>query len=311
MGIEAFSLQMLCNAKQQGAAFANTLTLGRQDLSLHRRDLDSILRSVNRSRTDLDRRGVTELRIADELLIELLDITRLVSMDCSGYEGATMVHDLNLPVPAEIRDTFDAVIDTGTLEHVFNFPVAIANCMNMLRVGGRFYALSPANNHCGHGFYQFSPELFFRLFTSDNGFAIEHVIAVQHPFPGIELSRARTAYAVRDPALLSQRVNLTNDRPVYLFVQAVKQATVEPFSTAPQQSDYAVAWQAQRNRSGEAVRRPSLGTQLALQIWRLHAAMPLAIRRPLLGMFQRWYGHTFRNRRAYRKWDQQGPPPFV
>ena len=28
---------------------------------------------------------------------------------------------------------------------------------------------SPANGQCGHGFYQFSPELFYRLFEA-NGF---------------------------------------------------------------------------------------------------------------------------------------------
>jgi SAM-dependent methyltransferase len=314
MGIEAFSLRMLCSAKQRGAEFSNTVTLGRQDLSLHEREFDAIVRDAGRSRADLARRGVTGIGVADSMLIELLGITRLVSIDCSSYEGATLIHDMNLPIDAALRETFDAVIDTGTLEHVFNFPVAVANCMNMLRVGGRFYALTPANNHCGHGFYQFSPELFFRIFNSSNGFALEHVIAVEHPYPGIELSRTRTAYSVKDPGHLSQRVNLTNSRPVYLFVQALKCAAVEPFASAPQQSDYAAAWQSGRfgqNADAGNSSNASFAPRAAAQIWKWHAALPLTIRRPLLGLFQRWYGHTFRNRRAYRPWNQRGTPPSV
>lgn len=311
MGIEAFSLRMLCGAKQRGAAFTQTATLGRQDLSLERREFDSIVRDMQRSPADLVRKGITERGIADRLLVELLEIARLDSIDCSAYEGATVVHDMNLPMPSHFHDTFDAVIDTGTLEHVFNFPVAMANCMNMLRVGGRFYALTPTNNHCGHGFYQFSPELFFRVFDRSNGFTLEHVIAVEHPYPGIELSSTRRTFSVRDPAMLSQRANLTNRRPVYLFIQAVKFATVEPFGTAPQQSDYAAAWQAGRFGHRESTTPATLGTRAAVQIWKWHAAMPSIIRRPLLGLFQRWYAHTFRNRRAYRRWNQRGTPPVA
>lgn len=310
MGIEAFSLRMLCHAKRRGAPFRDTITLGRQDLSLHDRDFKVVLRDMGRSLADLRQKGVTGTGRADALLTELLAIDRLVSIDCSDYEGATVVHDMNLPIPADMRETFDAVIDTGTLEHVFNFPVAIANCMNMLRVGGRFFALTPANNHCGHGFYQFSPELFFRLFGGVNGFELEHVIAVQHPFPGIELSTSRTAYAVRDPATLGQRVDLVNARPVYLFVQAVKRAAVVPFATFPQQSDYASAWTGRPDADQIA---PSLtrGQRMAIRIWQWHAQLPPALRRPLLGYFQRVYRHTFRYRRAYTPWDQSGPPPLL
>ena len=310
MGIEAFSLRMLCHAKRRGAAFGDTVTLGRQDLSLHDHEFKATLRDMDRSLNELHKKGVTGTGRADSLLTELLAIQQLVSIDASDYEGATIVHDMNAPIPEVMHGTFDAVIDTGTLEHVFNFPVAIANCMNMLRVGGRFYALTPANNHCGHGFYQFSPELFFRLFGGVNGFELEHVIAVQHPFPGIELSARRTAYAVRDPATLGQRVDLVNNRPVYLFVQAVKKEQVVPFATFPQQSDYAAAWTRQHATAGSASAAP-LGQRMALRLWQWHAQLPLSIRRPLLGYFQRWYRHTFRYRRAYTPWDQRGAPPLL
>jgi hypothetical protein len=44
--------------------------------------------------------------------------------------------------------------------------------MDLLKVGGTFVASTPANYFMGHGFYQFSPELFFRLFCPENGFRL-------------------------------------------------------------------------------------------------------------------------------------------
>ena len=55
------------------------------------------------------------------------------------------------------------VIDGGLLEHVFDFPTAIRNCMRMVRQGGHLILNLPVNNFPGHGFYRFSPELVFRV----------------------------------------------------------------------------------------------------------------------------------------------------
>jgi len=35
---------------------------------------------------------------------------------------------------------------------------------------------TPASNLCGHGFYQFSPELFYRALNATNGFEVERMI---------------------------------------------------------------------------------------------------------------------------------------
>jgi len=290
MGIEACTLRLLCDARRRGALFTETLTLGRQHLSVRPADLDEARRLMGRTDPDPHSRAGVPPTFADDVLIDLLGIHTLVSMDGSGYEGAGVTHDLNVPVPAAHWNAYDAVVDGGTLEHVFNFPVAIASCMKMLRVGGRFFSLTPANNHCGHGFYQFSPELFFRVFSEAHGFEVEHVLAVEHAFPGIELTTGRTVYTVRDPAEVGERVGLVTSRPVYLFVQAVKRAEVEPFAPGyPQQSDYSAAW------AGSTRPPTSLG-------WRLHRALPFVLRRPLLGMYQRWRRDSFRNTAHYRRW---------
>ena len=82
-------------------------------------------------------------------------------MDFSPYEGATFVHDLNCPdISRSMGRRFDFVFDGGTTEHVFHIPNVFGNIFDSLNIGGHVMYASPSNNHCDHGFYQFSPTLF-------------------------------------------------------------------------------------------------------------------------------------------------------
>lgn len=217
--------------------FSRTMTLGRQYMHVSPGQLHGHLR---RLKVDID---ITELRQRlqahndyAEPYLALLGAKETDSMDASDYEGATHVHDLNLPVPETLKNRYTVVIDSGTLEHVFNFPTAIKNCMEMVAPGGHFLCITPANNFMGHGFYQFSPELFFRLFTAENGFELEQLLLYQED--------GWRWFAVTDPDSIRQRVELVNGAPVYITVRAKKLRQVETlFATAPQQSDYAAQWQ--------------------------------------------------------------------
>ena len=107
--------------------------------------------------------------------------------------------------------------------------------MQMVRVGGHFLSLTQCNNACGHGFYQLSPELFFRVFSPENGFVLERIYAFLWHKP--------QWYEVVDPTVIHRRVTLINDRVTGLLIQARKRTEVEIFSTAPQQSDYVARWE--------------------------------------------------------------------
>ena len=199
MGIIRSNAAFYLEARARGVDFSRTLTLGRQRLYLTPADLTAL---SARYRPDL-RGRLDDLRYgepADDFLKRFLDVRELQALDHSAYEGAAITHDLNAPLPAHLREQFDAVIDSGTLEHVFNLPTAIATCMQLVKRGGTLFLSSPANNMCGHGFYQLSPELFFRLFKDANGFSLARLVLVTHPFPGAELSARQTWYDVVDPA---------------------------------------------------------------------------------------------------------------
>jgi len=105
-----------------------------------------------------------------EPFLEACGFRTVRSLDFSDYEGADIVHDLNLPLPAKLEALSSFVYDGGTIEHVFDVAQALQNVMKLTKLGGTILLSSPANGQCGHGFYQFSPELFYRVLEA-NGFA--------------------------------------------------------------------------------------------------------------------------------------------
>jgi SAM-dependent methyltransferase len=236
MGFEKHAAALCLRLSRQGVQFGRVLTLGHQSLVLTLEELNRVLRQLKQSPVE------QVPAFADDLLL-MLGASSVEALDASRYEGAQVVHDLNLPVPTSWHQQYDMIFDGGTLEHVFNFPTGIRNCMEMLRPGGRFISVTIANNWCGHGFYQFSPELFYRIFNRDNGFRVVEMYLAE--------ADGRT-YAVNDPATIAARVELCNHRRTYLLVHALCETAGHLFTRFPQQSDYAAAWQARPSRISNA-----------------------------------------------------------
>ena len=185
------------------------------------------------------------------------------------------------------------MIDSGTLEHVFNLPTAIATCMQLVKRGGTLFLSSPANNMCGHGFYQLSPELFFRLFKDANGFSLARLVLVTHPFPGAELSARQTWYDVVDPAEIGARAPLMTRTPAFLMMEATRVDVVPVLGTPPQQSDYVARWS-----GGDAAGRTGATGGLKRALFR---SAPPRLKAFLTGWYQRLVLCTLRNRRAFRR----------
>jgi SAM-dependent methyltransferase len=237
MGVSLNDAKLLVQIARKGISFRNTLTLARQQLFFRPADLVESLRA-GRVSSDKIERFLADARDegSAEPLFVALGAEKITSMDFSDYQGATIRHDLNSPVDTSHHGVYDFVFDGGTIEHVFNFPVAIRNAMEMVKVGGSFVSVTPANNQMGHGFYQFSPELFYNVLSSENGYRVDSMIA-------LELSPANRWFSVANPAAIGSRVTLTNLWGVNLFVHAVREAKREIFAKTPQQSDYEALWE--------------------------------------------------------------------
>jgi SAM-dependent methyltransferase len=277
MGLDRNGTQFILHAKAQGVDFSQTAMIGRQGLHLKPAQLRENLQKFGLLWDDeAVARVFSENGGYAEAFLKRLGAEEVHSFDNSSYEGATHVHDMNQPVPDAWKGQYSVVLDSGSLEHVFNFPVAIRNCMEMLRPGGHYLGLTPANNFMGHGFYQFSPELHFRIFAPENGFEMMEVILLE--------DRPHAPwYAVSDPAAVGRRVNLINTRPAYLFLISKRVALKPIFEQFPQQSDYATAWEAAK--SGHKKERLSWQRWLLSKTW---VRLPQRARDAIKGLF--WSG---------------------
>jgi hypothetical protein len=237
MGIDRHFADFLLCAKDAGADFRRVATLGRLNLFIDHRSLAAVFREHGRVITDSDIRAMRSASAGYvEEFLRHVGAQETCSIDASEYEGASLVHDMNLPIPAEHKGRFSAIIDGGTLEHIFNFPTAIRNCMEMLAVGGHFFTQTMANNFMGHGFYQFSPELFYRVFSPENGFRVHRAVLFESRIG------KPTWYEAADPKDIGERVELINGRQTYLMLHAERVADVPIFATPPQQADYSALW---------------------------------------------------------------------
>jgi hypothetical protein len=269
--------QFLVNARRAGVSFERTLTLGRQDLCVSPFLLTRLLKR-NGMLADPAAfcRAIIRWPYRADLLFEALGARDLSFMDTAPYEGADLIHDLNEPVPETLHEKYDLVVDGGTLEHVFNFPVALKSTLEMVRVGGHAIFLTPTNNWPGHGFYQLSPELYHQVLSEANGYRVEQMLAIEDDVAqawvlgqvpaGLEAQRG--AYEIPASPLssgLNARVEFTTTRPAQLFILATRHTRAPILDSPPQQALYRARWN--RGEDGEAgpgsVRRPLSPRNLA------------------------------------------------
>jgi hypothetical protein len=235
MGFENATINFLLNAQGLGVSLERVLTIGRQQMHVNSRTLAELMGLHGTAVSPAETSALLKQESGFcEPFLSRIGAGTVDSLDISSYEGATLLHDMNEPLPAAHHNQYSLVIDGGSLEHVFQFPTALANCMKAVRPGGHFLAITPTNNLMGHGFYQFSPELFFRTFTPSNGFDLVKVLVFSPP--------CKQWYEVVDPEQLHSRVEVVNNRMTYLLVCARKIEDVPLFTHAPQQSDYSALW---------------------------------------------------------------------
>lgn len=83
-------------------------------------------------------------------------------------DSAAVKLDLSAPLPDEWRGGAGTVLDSGTIEHVYDIRRVMENTHEMLRPGGTLIALAPVN-WWEHGFVNLNPK-FYRAFAAANGY---------------------------------------------------------------------------------------------------------------------------------------------
>jgi len=234
MGIDVSALTFLMQNKNH--VTGNVLQLGRQGMHIAWNQTD---RELSKQIFEVfDQETPFETIFSDyphaDGLFKYLGADVVDSMDYSDFEQASIVHDLNEPVPNELINKFDFIYDGGTIEHIYDVKSVMDNIKKMLKVNGIFAGLAVGNNSLGHGFYQFSPELYRTVFSEQAGYEI---ISLQL----IENTQIPDFIDLPTPPKGERQEIKTKDVPIYVCFIIRKIKDIEVTKNF-QQSDYLKNW---------------------------------------------------------------------
>ncbi len=177
-----------------------------------------------------------------DTLFRLLGLPGCDTLDGSPAEGPTIVHDLNTPIDPRYHGRYGLVVDSGTLEHIFDVRTAMSNLVRLVQLGGLILHASPMSGWVNHGFFQISPCLFYDFYQA-NGFSVREAYIVDgSPGPTraglcVPYTHTRSRLRIKFPGEDS------NNREVYLVFLAQKQTACETIQV-PTQGKYQPRFQA-------------------------------------------------------------------
>lgn len=244
MGIDCVTFQRLTELSQRIDVPRRSLMLGRQGFHFQPKYRKYYRAALGAADAEL---SVPQLRTEDgysETALSKLGFGDVEAMDFSDFEGAQHIHDLNAPVPDTLKNQFDFILDGGTLEHVFNAPMALQNVFDMLKPNGVFVSANGMNGWYGHGLYQFGPDLVWSFWKRSANCEVMRCMAVPKDpeHPPIDLP---------DPAATGRRLrHLWKRLPagrVYLYYE-VRKTEEAALSGSTLQSDYQARWQSAAER---------------------------------------------------------------
>lgn len=178
MGIARGLASLLCESVTEFHISGKILELGKQGISLNIAHLSRVLNKYGLTIPETDPKKT----LTDVDFFKALGFQTVESLDANSYEGADHIHDFNVPVPEYMKGQYDLIFDGGTLEHIFDFPQSLRNIFDLLKQGGVVVHAVPSHNHVDHGFYMFSPTLFYDYYAA-NHFKIlkSYIFEYQNP----------------------------------------------------------------------------------------------------------------------------------
>ena len=219
MALTFHTFKFLDKLKNEKFFFGKTLSLGRVNNLINKDEFKTLNISVSYE------------KYADNILFENFNLESLNSLDYSKFENADIICDLNEPIE-KTNSQFDTILDFGTSEHVFDISQCFKNISDLCKINGHIIHCLPANNNCGHGFWQFSPELFFTMYNKKNGFENTEIFL-------INLFDKKNWYKVNKQKL-GERLELNSSEPLYILVKTKK--IENNYFKNINQSDYEYQW---------------------------------------------------------------------
>ena len=273
MAINRILAELLIDEHKVEPFHGHFLQLGKQDINLLHTEYKDLCGKKGFGTYEAPNGGEASRYVTNHDFFHPFGFDQIQSLDYSAYEGSDIAHDLNIEIPERLVGEYDLILDGGTLEHVYDFPTAMASIGRMLKVGGRIIHTSPSSGNMDHGFYMFSPTLYHDYYTQ-NGFRLKKLLVSKRAW-------GKVAYYHYSPGMDLRKFNDGNINLV-VIAEKTEQSTANP----PLQNFYLNRWE-----GGEQKTPP--GT-------RFSAFLPFLTRHYVLYQFLRKMYVTLTKRRKKR-----------
>lgn len=177
MGISLQGIRLLARMLKDRNLSGRAVTYGVQGVEGQYADAARILKEEGYpfqalSGSEIRNDPLTEFgdTLSQQSLFRMLGFEALESIDYFPDEKPDHLLNLNEPVPETLHGRYDLVFDGGTMEHCFNVKEVLFNTVRLLKPGGLVLHANPLSGLVNHGFFQFSPTLYFDFYC-ENGFA--------------------------------------------------------------------------------------------------------------------------------------------
>lgn len=166
------------------------LCLGVQDVHATHEQLEEMMRAAGLSPVEIpaNERRFTHSQIVhrDRRCAHIKDVFRMLgyaetdTIDFSDAESPDIIHDLNNPIPEDLKGRYDLVFDIGVVEHVCDIFQALTNCMALVKMGGHVSHLVPLHGWHNMTYFNFQPMYFQEVYTA-NGFELTQTYINYYP----------------------------------------------------------------------------------------------------------------------------------
>jgi SAM-dependent methyltransferase len=180
MGLANYMLEGIVREHRYRKIAGSVLQIGRQTVELTVPEMmqmfmryevslnifrDGII-EIDRQTTQARQRGIR--LVSDRTFFGALGAGEIHAIDHSDFEGADIVHDMNLPIPASLEAIADLVLDGSTLDNVHDPALALMNYNRMLRPGGRIISVNAGKPDVLSAYCVMPPEWFLDYYAAND-----------------------------------------------------------------------------------------------------------------------------------------------
>ena len=172
MGIDYRLAKAILHEHKYRPIVGTILLVGRQTIILTPEEAINLVseegvpvRSKANIEVDLTTYGSAERSlITDRSFFSLFSDAEVLALDVSDYENAEIIHDLNQPIPEELKGLADFMFNGSCMDNLFDPASALKNMSHLLRSGGRILHIEHGSPVQG-AYLMYSPAYFFDYYA--------------------------------------------------------------------------------------------------------------------------------------------------